>query len=256
MKFIYEYRTKDNVHHEGVISAASREAAFDALRAQKIKPGRLVEAPGFFNKLFGKGKRWMAIAVLVLVAAGSLVFALNEKREAEIAQDILSPITGLVTSMSRRQLIGDTAIIEKGIRDGWTDVFAGEGERFLASFAVPGVPAGLRNTTEEEINAALKRKVEPTSEDTIEVQQIKAMVEGMKQELREFIADGGSVKQYGRRLVQRQEQELGYYSRAKAELDALVKSRATPAQIESMWQTSNTRLRKLGIRLLPMPERE
>ena len=34
-----------------------------------------------------------------------------------------------------------------------------EGERFLASFAIPGVPAGLRNTTEDEIRAALNRSM-------------------------------------------------------------------------------------------------
>ena len=42
------------------------EAAYAALRAQGIKAGHVDEAPGVFNKLFGKGKRWMAIAVLVV----------------------------------------------------------------------------------------------------------------------------------------------------------------------------------------------
>ena len=56
---------------------------------------------------------------------------------------------------TRRQIIGDTAIIEKGIRTGWTDVFELDGERFLASFAIPGVPAGQRSTTVEEIQKAL-----------------------------------------------------------------------------------------------------
>ena len=256
MKFLYEYRTKDNVRRTGVIAASDREAAFTALKAQGIRPGSVTEAPGFFNKLFGKGKRWIAIGVLLLVAAGAVLFAFRTKREAKVAEDVLSPITGLVTSMSRRQPIGDTAIIEKGVRDGWADVFAGEGERFLASFAIPGVPAGQRNTTEDEIRQALERKIEPTKEDSIEAQQIKAMVEGMKQELREFLAAGGTIAIYGRKLVQRQEEEIGYYYRAKNELDALVKSKADNARIEALWQMRNEKLRRLGIKLLTLPEKE
>ena len=67
---------------------------------------------------------------------------------------------------TRRQIIGDTAIIEKGIRTGWADVFDLEGERFLASFAIPGVPAGQRSTTVDEIRKALDapwREVSDTS---------------------------------------------------------------------------------------------
>ena len=57
MKFIYQYRTSDNEVKRGEIVAPDREAAFQLLRAQGIKPARLEEAPGVFNKLFGKGKR-------------------------------------------------------------------------------------------------------------------------------------------------------------------------------------------------------
>ena len=66
MKFLYTYRTPDNKQHRGEIAAATKEAAYAALRAQGIKAGHVDEAPGVFNKLFGKGKRWMAIAVLVV----------------------------------------------------------------------------------------------------------------------------------------------------------------------------------------------
>ena len=59
--------------------------------------------------------------------------------------------------MTRRQVIGDTAVIEKGVRVGWADVFETEGERFLASFAIPGVKAGQRSTTEQALQEALAR---------------------------------------------------------------------------------------------------
>ena len=64
MKFIYEYRTSDNVRRSGVIDASDRESAFIALKNQGVRPASMKEAPGIFNKLFGKGKRWIAIVIL------------------------------------------------------------------------------------------------------------------------------------------------------------------------------------------------
>ena len=254
MKYTYAYKTSDGVRHEDSMNASSRDEVFIELRKRGIKAIKVVAADGSKANGEVRGVRKRVVAVLIAIVALGVGVC------AYLGGTLTggSPVSGTAfqTDQSRRQIIGDTAIIEKGIRNGWSDVFELEGERFLASFAIPGVKAGQRNTSEKEFSTALEHKCAVADSDSLEARQIKAMVEGMKQELREFIADGGSVKQYGRRLVQRQEQELGYYSRAKSELDALVKSRATPAQIESMWQTSNTRLRKLGIRLLPMPGRE
>ena len=247
MKFIYEYRTSDNVRHEGTVSAASRDAAFAALKAQGIRPGSVREAPGFFNKLFGKGKRWIAIAVLSALCGGLGIAFFGTKRTAS------APLSDL-DSMTRRQVIGDSAIIEKGIRTGWADVFPEEGERFLASFAIPGVPAGQRNTSEREIEEALARKVGATPDDGIEVRQIKSMVEGMKDELRRFIEKKGTIVEYGQRLVQRQEQELSYYNRAKAEVEQLHKSGASAQEVEALWERRNASLRRMGIKLVPLPE--
>ena len=254
MKFLYEYRTPDNAKHNGVIRASDREAAYAALKKQGIKPSRFSEAPGLFNKLFGKGKRWIAISVLgalcLVLGAVAMIF---HKENAALNSSLLT-LNSTLDTRTRRQPIGDAAVIERGIRDGWAEVFELEGERFLASFAVPGVPAGLRSTTEDEVNAALARKVEATAEDTIEARQIKAMVEGMKQELREFIAAGGSVRQYGRRLVQRQEEEIGYYHRAKTEVERAAKNKSGDASVVELLDKHNASLRRMGIKLLVMPE--
>ena len=75
MKFVYEYRTSDNELHHGSIAAADRDAAFASLKARGVRPARLVEAPGVLNKLLGKGKRWIAIAVLSVAAAAGWYFA-------------------------------------------------------------------------------------------------------------------------------------------------------------------------------------
>ena len=251
MKFRYGYRTKDNEKVEGVISAASREDVYAQLKREGRKPYMVEPLPGLLNRLSGIGKRWLAIAVLAVLAA-ALAVALGRARTPAAPQP--SSLDATLDAPTRRQPIGDVAVIDKGIREGWADVFPDEGERFLASFAIPGVPAGQRSTTEEEIRASLSRNVETTADDSIEARQIKAMVEGMKQELREFIADGGTIKMYGRRLVQRQEDELGYYHRAKAELDQAIAAKRGQGEINALVEKRNAALRKIGVKLLVLPE--
>ena len=254
MKFLYEYRTSDNAKHNGVICASDREAAYAELKKQGIKPSRFAEAPGFFNKLLGKGKRWLAIAVLgVAVVVSALVIHSNSRtiRTIEQSQEVFDATT-------RRQIIGDTAVIEKGIRTGWADVFELEGDRFLASFAIPGVPASVRSTTEGDLREALdapstKHQAPSTS---LEERQIRAIVNGMKAELRTFLADGGTMTAYGKRLVARQEVEIGYYTRAENELKTAMSSGMSRDALSALWEQRNNSLRKLGIRLVRMPEME
>ena len=251
MKFIYQYRTPDNKQHRAVISAASKEAVYATLRAQGIRAGRVEEAPGFFNKLFGKGKRWIAIVVLgaLCVVLGIVAYHFNSEVESAPVG-----IANAILAETRHQIIGDTAVIEKGIRTGWAEVFPEEGERFLASFAIPGVPAGQRNTTEKEIESALSRKVEVTADDSIEARQIKAMVEGMKDELRAYLAKKGTIVEYGRALVRRQEEELGYYNRFKQEIEKAKADGMQEAALVELWEKRNASLRRIGVKLVPMPE--
>ena len=89
MKFLYEYRTSDNAKHSGTICAGSRDAAYAAIKALGVRPSRVVEAPGFFNKLFGKGKRWIAISLLAAVAV-VLVCQLH-KAEVAVAENVFNP---------------------------------------------------------------------------------------------------------------------------------------------------------------------
>ena len=248
MKFVYEYRTSDNVKHNGEVNAANKDAAFAILKKQGIRPSRFAEAPGLLNKLFGKGKRWMLIAFLGVLCILLFASARHYASRSALASD--SPFD----SRLRRQVIGDSAAIEIGIRTGWSGVFPEEGERFLASFAIPGVPAGQRTTSEAEISAALARRVDVEDGDSIEARQIKAMVEGMKDELRSFLSCGGSVAQYGRLLVRRQEDEIGYYNRAKNEVETAAKSGTKGSALVSLWESRNAKLRSMGIKLVPLPE--
>ena len=160
-----------------------------------------------------------------------------------------TPKTSLICDNSATE--DDVAVIEKGINTGWSDVFEHEGERFLASFAIPGVKAGQRNTTVEELAEALRRREDAAASDGIEAMQIKAMVEGMKAEARAYVAAGGSLVEYGRRLTERQDAEIAIYERAKADLEAARGSKAE-SDLVAYWEQLNDRLRNLGIRPVTM----
>ena len=225
------------------MNASSREEVFETLRASGIKAIKVVAADGSKANGEVRGVRKRVVAVLVALAAvcaGVIAYLGGERTGASVAPEF-------ETSETRRQVIGDVAVIEKGIRTGWADVFEREGDRFLASFAIPGVAAGQRSTSEEEIRRVLNMKVEAKPTDSIEIRQIKAMVEGMKEEARRYLAAGGTVVGYGRRLVERQDAEIAIYNRVKAEIEALRKGKSAE-ELETIIEERNDELRNLGIK--------
>ena len=252
MKYTYAYKTSDGIRHEATMNASSREEVFTTLRKQGIKAIKVVAADGSKANGEMRGIRKRVVTALVaFVALGVGVIAYFSGTRTGGNLTPTEPF--FATDQDRRQIIGDAAIIEKNIRNGWSDVFKLEGERFLASFAIPGVKAGQRNTSEKEFQAALNHRCEVKSADSLEVQQIKAMVEGMKNEARRYIAAGGSIVEYGKRLTERQDAEIAIYNRTKADLD---KARKTMKDEEFMsyWEKRNDELRNLGIKTVALGE--
>ena len=255
MKFVYSYNTRQNERREGLtISAPNRDAAFSELNRQGIRPYKLQPAPGLWNKVLALGGRGFAIIGLAIVLVVSVAVSLVQHKELERDGEVREIVSGAITSKVRRQLIGDQGVIEKGIRTGWEDAFAHEGERFLASFAMPGVPATVRTTNVAALEEALKRKIEAADTDGIEARQIKAMVEGMKDELRRFVAAGGTIEQYGRRLVARQNDEIAIYTRTSNEIEQAAKSGIGKTEVAELVDRRNEELRRMGIKLVQMPE--
>lgn len=249
MKFTYQYKTSDGVRHSGAYVAPSKAAVYDGLRARGIKAFGVEPAPGVMNRLSGVlGWRLFLVLALVAAAAAATLAYLREKAETPVVED------SVFLSKMRRQIIGDAGVIEAGIKNGWSDVFAEEGERFLASFAIPGVPAGVKATNVGNLEKALARKVPIAAGDSMEAKQIKSMVEGMKDELRGYLSGGGTIEQYGERLVERQEQELSYYRRIKEAIDRAARSGVSEDELEAKWKSGNAELRNMGIRLVPLPE--
>lgn len=257
MKFYYEYRNSANERCRGEISASSRDSVYRELKKLGIRPSRVELAPGFVNKLRSLGWRWLFIVILLVAVLmlGFFSFSQGDKVRAggeSIDEKISSaPVAAVFESMTRRQVIGDAVEIERGIRTGWANVFPEEGERFLASFAIPGVEAGVKNTDEGKLRESLDRQITLKDDDSLEARQIKSIVEGMKNELRSFVSAGGSLKEYGIRLVQRQEQEIAIYNRAVNELTVYEKSDVSPEEYMAIWEKRNMELRRMGIRQIP-----
>lgn len=257
MKFVYEYRTSDNVQHSAAISAPTRDAAFAVLREKGIRPIRLADAPGFFNKLFGKGKRWIAIGVLCVLCL-VLCFSLYTLRSS-----FFTLHSSLTEPLARQQIYGDPAVLTECWKNNWAGVFAHLGDRLLAAYAEPGgrPPAEYQRPTRgasdfcEFMGDALDRALEvdspPVDGDSEEVRKMKRIVAGMKDELRAYIADGGTSRLYVERLIMRQAEEIAIRQRISNELaTAYVRGSMTAAD-----QTAaNRELRGMG--LLPITDFE
>ena len=235
MKFTYQYRTSDNVVHHGVINGASRDAVFAALKAKGIKPGRVDEAPGFFNKLFGKGKRWIAIFVLSVIA---VVFALSYERQTRVSDE-------QYLIEDRAQLYGDPVVIGECKAAGWTNVFSKAFDCYLARYAVPGVkvPSTIIAPRFEDGELAYSQIAES---DLDEVAQMKRMVNGMKKEMSEYLETGGTREGYLKRLDIRQRAERGVFETTQREI--------MRAKDHSVWKAKNAELRAMGLPMVAVDE--
>lgn len=246
MKYTYAYKTPDGIRHEASMNASSREEVFSTLRRQGIKAIKVVASDGSKANGEVRGVRKRVVVSLLFTVAlivGGVAYFGGTHSNEDVA------VSQLQTDQTRRQIIGDVGVIEKGILTGWSEVFELEGDRFLASFAIPGVKPGQRNTSEAEFMRALESANEVKSSDSLEVRQIKAMVEGMKNEARSYLRAGGSVLEYGKRLTERQDAEIAIYERAKAELKRAKDTMSSDKYLD-LWEERNNQLRNLGIKLV------
>ena len=243
MRFVYEYRSSDNAHHEDVIDAPNREAVFTALKSRGIRPASVREAPGFFNKLFGKGKRWIAIVALSILVVGALCAVQTNRRTIRtIRQSQFAP-------MPRHQIYGDPVLMDELAKSGFGTVFANAGDRILARYAEPGVAverlsAVSRKDAAAELERALAEEPVLSPEDLREVGELKRIVLGMREELRRYLANGvGTCETYLRRLDERQTEEVQIRARPVAELKL--------TNDEAVRVRRNAELRALGLRTIP-----
>ena len=92
-----------------------------------------------------------------------------------------------------------------------------------------------------------------SSDDPPELAKMKRMVNGMKIELKEFLAAGESVEDYMLLCDERLETERGLVSAYRKDFEILAKK---GGDIEDAWEKKNAELRSMGLPTLPMPQEE
>ena len=191
MRFNYEYRTSDNALKRDTLVAPNRDAAFAALRVRGIRPARLVEAPGFFNKLFGKGKRWLAIGVLAALCLALCVTLVRTRHETRGTVRPARPAT-----LPRHQIAGLPSDWPQYI----DSIFADDIDRLLARHSQPGV-----------VVDAVSRRV--PSPDSPWVDVLRRIVAGMREDATGYLKLGRSVRDLEAFLEERQRMESDYRAR-------------------------------------------
>lgn len=240
LKYRYLYQTKENITREGVVEAASRAEAYASIRKLGIRPQRVI---GDDPKPRKAWRRWTAIVVLAiaLIAVTLSAYRNRDVRNAEVG--------------IRQQILGDQALIDMGVRTGWSRCFRSEGERMLAAYAQPGWLVDRAKLGEaDELVRALDSRVNLVDGEPREFRQVKAIVESMKDELRQYLADGGSPQGYLDRLHERQLAELGCYERAARRFEKAAEN-ADDERLYAVWLKINADLREMGVKTIPMPER-
>ena len=241
-KFHYFYQSRENKNLDDWIVAKSRDDAYAQLRKRGIKPYKVV----------GKDpiawKRWTAIVVLATALAGT--YAWLAVRPAPIAEE---------EQFVRHQIYGAESVIRNGTSTDWAVCDLDEGERFLAKYAQPGVPVSSARIDLNKIAVALenamKRRLEPQDGELLEYRQIKQIVEAMKDELRAYIAHGGTARLYIDRLQDRQSQEVAYYNAANQELETAKKTMSDD-DLYALWAAKNAELRAIGLPMLKEPSED
>ena len=277
MKFIYQYRTPDNRPHRGVISAPTKEAVYATLKAKGVNPGRVEEAPGFFNKLFGKGKRWIVIVALLAVCAALVCVVYATRRTSDAALRELREAEALhlgsvhyAVPIPRQEIPGDRIRIEKAI----ATVSTNAAERFLARFAEPGryptlIPKQTADVSESEwpseseLDAVLSTPLAYNANELTERIDLKRMVEGLKRELAEYRRAGGTTHDYLAALVARQKKEVEIRDMAEKHLYEMFKPSRVVREVVSdaaldrayaYWLKANANLQAMGIYAIELPK--
>jgi len=163
-------------------------------------------------------------------------------------------------SSPRHQIYGDPATMEGLERGDFAAALPRMGDRMLAVFAQPGKLMCAKGADPRRIGAEAEAAFAAYAKDELdasrdiavgdggsrEVRELRQIVNGMRAELREYLANGnGTPRSYWLRLNERTARELQIYERARRELEN--------EKSEEVWEQKNDALRRLGLRTIPNP---
>ena len=93
---------------------------------------------------------------------------------------------------------------------------------------------------------AADKDIQIAADDSREVRELKQIVNGMREEMRGYLANGnGTPRSYWRRLNERTLSEMQIYERTRRELEKETS--------EEVWEQKNDELRRLRLRTIPTP---
>ena len=256
MKYTFAYKTSDGVRHEDSIEAASRDEVFEALRRQGIRPIKVVAADGSKanGEVHGLRKRVVfALVAFAAAVAGVIAYLGGERTGAATAANSAA-------SAPRHQIYGDPATMEGLERGDFAAHLPRVGDQMLAVFAQPGKLMCAKGANPRLLDAAMetafvayakdelaaKRDIAIDAGEERELRELKQIVNGMREEMREYLANGnGTPRSFWRRLNERTAQEIQIYERTRRELEKETS--------EEVWEQKNDALRRLGLRTIPNP---
>ena len=256
MKYTYAYKTSDGVRHEDSLDANRRDEVFEVLRGRGIRPIKVVAADGSKANGEVRGLRKRAVFALVAIAAvvaGVVAYFGGERTGA--ATTAVSEV-----SAPRHQIYGDPATVEGLERGDFAAHLPRLGDQMLAVFAQPGKLMCARGANPRRIDdkshaafeayaksdLAVENDISIDPAESREITELKQIVNGMREEMREYLANGnGTPRSFWRRLNERTAQEIQIYERTRRELEKETS--------EEVWEQKNDALRRLGLRTIPNP---
>ena len=256
MKFTYAYKSSDGVRHEAAMEAKSRDEVFEVLRGRGIRPIKVVAADGSKANGEVRGLRKRVVFMLVVFAAlvaGVVAYLGGERTGAATA-------SSSAASAPRHQIYGDPATVEGLERGDFAAHLPRLGDQMLAVFAQPGKLMCARGANPRRIDdkshaafeayaksdLAVENDIAINSADSREITELKQIVNGMREEMREYLANGnGTPRSFWRRLNERTAQEIQIYERTRRELEKETS--------EEVWEQKNDALRRLGLRTIANP---
>ena len=256
MKFTYAYKSSDGVRHEAAMEAKSRDEVFEVLRGRGIRPIKVVAADGSKANGEVRGLRKRVVFALVVFAAlvaGVVAYLGGERTGAATAANS-------ATSAPRHQIYGDPATVEGLERGDFAAHLPRVGDQMLAVFAQPGKLMCAKGANPRLLDAAMeaafvayakdelaaKRDIAIDAGEERELRELKQIINGMREEMREYLANGnGTPRSFWRRLNERTAQEIQIYERTRRELEKETS--------EEVWEQKNDALRRLGLRTIPNP---
>ena len=269
MRFTYTYRSSDGQRHSGEIEAASRDAAFAAIRREMgVKPIRVTAAggetasaqrqdAGLLPSDRRHGRAALVAAVVLAAIAGGVWWwaARTGGRGRPPARFTVNTPQGPVTytaaaPLPRQAIPGDRARIDAARET----AFQSTAERFLARFAEPGravaAPEGAR-PSDADFAACLREPIHVASADFTEAVDLKRIVTDIKREMQLYLAGGGTVEGYVAELERRQRLEVSYRENAERRLAELL---SKPKEAYDYWLKANAQLQAMGIYPLALPD--